>query len=233
MYGPVSFEMVSFSSEHPGFNGIGSARSLAKLAAVMAKKGRPLKAGRNHGQTLMSEEAWEKMHAGEKLNADHEIGGFRTLFTQGGVNHFIKGEDDIQAEKWFNYSHLGCYGWKGLGGSMMMWNPEHEIGFSYVPATMVWYTQGLGAHIQSVFTECFNKLNDIHSTDSDSSRVTRTDNPEKLLTMSDVVEAAMDAQKVKAKGLVDTGPNGNLKTSAQQVITKVLTNVSGEVIRHG
>ena len=52
---------------------------------------------------------------------------------------------------------------------MMMWNPEHEIGFSYVPATMVWYTQSLGAGIQSVFTECFNKLHDIQP-DSDSSQ---------------------------------------------------------------
>ena len=42
---------------------------------------------------------------------------------------------------------------------MMMWDPEHEIGFAYVPATVVWYTQALGAHVQSVFMECFNKLN--------------------------------------------------------------------------
>ena len=41
----------------------------------------------------------------------------------------------------------------------MMWEPEHEIGFAYVPATVVWYTQSLGAHVQSVFMECFNKLN--------------------------------------------------------------------------
>ena len=52
---------------------------------------------------------------------------------------------------------------------------------------------------------------------------------EKLLSMSDVVEAAMNAQNKKAKDIESRA----LKSSARQVIAKVLTNVSGEVIRHG
>lgn len=65
-------EMVG--SEHPGFNGVASARALAKLAAWMAKKGQALDGG---STALMSEQAWEQMHADAKLNADSEIGGFR------------------------------------------------------------------------------------------------------------------------------------------------------------
>ena len=114
---------------------------------------------------------------------------------------------------------------------MMMWHPEHEIGFSYVPATMVWYTQSLGAHIQSVFTECFNKINGIETAAAaaeDNKLSPAVD--EKLSSMSDVVEAAMNAQNKKAK---DIEGSSALKASARQVIAKVLTNVSGEVIRHG
>ena len=105
---------------------------------------------------------------------------------------------------------------------MMMWHPEHEIGFSYVPATMVWYTQSLGANVQSVFTECFNN---IHGKKTGVSMSV----DEKLLSMSEVVEAAMNAQNKKAKDIESRA----LKSSARQVIAKVLTNVSGEVIRHG
>ena len=107
----------------------------------------------------------------------------------------------------------------------MMWHPEHEIGFSYVPATMVWYTQSLGAHVQSVFTECFNN---IHGKKTETTGVSLSVD-EKLLSMSDVVEAAMNAQNKKAKDIESRA----LKSSARQVIAKVLTNVSGEVIRHG
>lgn len=45
----------------------------------------------------------------------HDPFFYRTNFTQGGINHFVKEDDDWQAEKWFKYSHLGYYGWKGLG----------------------------------------------------------------------------------------------------------------------
>ena len=66
-------EMVT--SEHPGFNGVASARALAKLAAWMANKGQSLDGGET--AALMSQETWEEMHADATVNADCEIGGFR------------------------------------------------------------------------------------------------------------------------------------------------------------
>ena len=68
-------EMVT--SEHPGFNGVASARALAKLAAWMANKGQSLDGGET--AALMSQETWEEMHADATVNADCEIGGFRYL----------------------------------------------------------------------------------------------------------------------------------------------------------
>ena len=111
---------------------------------------------------------------------------------------------------------------------MMMWHPEHDIGFAYVPATMVWYTQSLGAHVQSVFTECFNKINGIETAACEKVPVAACES--KLSSMSEVVEAAINAHNHKARG---TESSNALKSSARQVIAKVLTNVSGEVIRHG
>merc|ERR1712062_706314 len=34
-------------------------------------------------------------------------------------------------------AHNGFIGWDGLGGSMMKWNPEKHIAFSYVPNGML------------------------------------------------------------------------------------------------
>jgi hypothetical protein len=32
-----------------------------------------------------------------------------------------------------NLGREGFYGWFGVGGSVMQWNPELKIGFGYVP----------------------------------------------------------------------------------------------------
>ena len=145
-----SDEMVR--SEQPGVNGISNARNLAKLAAFMANK------GELEGQRLMSRETWEAMHAKEKLNSDTEIGGIRTLITQGGVNHFVSMEDDQEVEKWFKHGHIGFYGWKGFGGSVIQWNPDLDIGFAYVPGTVVWYNPNSAGNIQAEVTKCCNRL---------------------------------------------------------------------------
>ena len=55
-----------------------SARALAKLAAYMANK------GTFKGKQLLSEEAWNKMHAEPTFSA-HFLQNHRSFFTKGGV----------------------------------------------------------------------------------------------------------------------------------------------------
>jgi CubicO group peptidase (beta-lactamase class C family) len=36
----------------------------------------------------------------------------------------------------------GWYGWMGLGGSILQYNPEYKIGFGYVPTDLVFLDFG-------------------------------------------------------------------------------------------
>lgn len=38
--------------------------------------------------------------------------------------------------KGLNQNREGWFGWGGIGGSIMMFHPEHKIGFSYVPTDL-------------------------------------------------------------------------------------------------
>ena len=60
-----------------------------------------------------------------------------TTFTQGGVNKFIPvDEQRTGLDRAFNRGREGFYGWIGLGGSIFQWNPEHDIGFSFVSTSL-------------------------------------------------------------------------------------------------
>jgi CubicO group peptidase (beta-lactamase class C family) len=105
-----------------------SARGLAKLAAVMAARGRFAE------REVVSEAAWKAMHD-EPVEAF--MGFAPTAFTQGGVNRFREvGPNATTLERAFNTGREGFYGWMGLGGSIFQWHPGHEIGFAFVPTAL-------------------------------------------------------------------------------------------------
>ncbi len=105
-----------------------SARGLAKLAAVMAGRGRWAE------REVVSEAAWRAMH---DAPVEAFMGFAPTAFTQGGVNRFTEvGPHATALERAFNTGREGFYGWMGLGGSIFQWHPEHEIGFAFVPTAL-------------------------------------------------------------------------------------------------
>jgi CubicO group peptidase (beta-lactamase class C family) len=105
-----------------------SARGLAKVAAMMAARGRWAE------REIVSEAAWKSMH-GEPIEAF--MGFAPTSFTQGGVNRFREvGPNAKTLERAFNTGREGYFGWMGLGGSIFQWHPGHEIGFAFVPTSL-------------------------------------------------------------------------------------------------
>jgi CubicO group peptidase (beta-lactamase class C family) len=70
---------------------------------------------------FVSKEVLDKALVLQKTDLDNVIGANLT-FTAGGwgyVQHLI-------------VQNMSFYGWAGAGGSMMWWNYEHQIAFSYV-----------------------------------------------------------------------------------------------------
>ncbi len=105
-----------------------SARGLAKLAAVMAARGRWKE------REVVSEAGWKAMH---DAPVEAFMGFAPTAFTQGGVNRFREvGPNATTLERAFNTGREGYYGWMGLGGSIFQWHPGHEIGFAFVPTAL-------------------------------------------------------------------------------------------------
>ena len=115
--------------ETPSANTHANARSLAKVAAIMAS------GGELEGDRCLDKMGWSALH-------DHpvpaEMGNFMpTRFTQGGVDRFLPITDQSSMlEKAFNGGREGFYGWMGLGGSIFQWHPEHEIGLAFVPTSL-------------------------------------------------------------------------------------------------
>jgi len=114
--------------ETPSANTHSNARSLAKIAAMLAS------GGSFGGYRVLSEDACDAMHANTTA-ADMII--MPTSFSQGGVNAFMPtdvGSADL--ERALNDGREGFYGWMGFGGSIFQWHREHEIGFGYVPTAL-------------------------------------------------------------------------------------------------
>ena len=103
-----------------------SARSLARVASMMAQR------GMLDGQQFLTEDAWNALHA-EPVTSSM---GLRTTFTQGGVALFHLPPDAGVLDKGLNRGREGFYGWMGLGGSIFQWHPEKKIGFAFVPTTL-------------------------------------------------------------------------------------------------
>lgn len=129
-----------------------SAKGLAKLASVMATK----------GQGLMSESTWTTMHSKAELDVFGQMpnGVLRSNFTIGGLNSFQLPENPLNEmeDKFYSNRH-GFYGWFGLGGSIMQWNPELKIGFAFVPSMLniTDLSNHRGSVLQKLVTECCMK----------------------------------------------------------------------------
>ena len=105
-----------------------TARGLAKVAAVMAMR------GKWGDQQFVSDDAWQALH--DKPVVD-DMGFVTPSFTQGGLAAFGQTSDrPSRADRGLNYGREGFYGWMGLGGSIFQWHPEKEIGFAYVPTSL-------------------------------------------------------------------------------------------------
>ena len=150
-------------AEQPGANGIASARGLAKLAAFMANKGKLEGSGR-----LMTEATWDVMHDKEVTVPEEELGGFRTQFSQGGVNHFHNYFDDQPMEEKFKGGREGYIGWMGFGGSVCQYHTELKIGFGYAPLDFLYYDPAntTGASLQGEVVKCVKQLQAAPSTSS-------------------------------------------------------------------
>ncbi len=133
------------------------ARGLAKLAAIMANKGQPLKG--DERQPLISTETWEQMHGDPKHAFDAGLDTMGTHFTKGGVNQFKMPPNPTATEKRLNINREGFYGWFGLGGSIFQWDPELKIGFSFVPtkAFVIDLNNERGAVLQNIVQQCARK----------------------------------------------------------------------------
>ncbi|MFK7977587.1 MAG: serine hydrolase domain-containing protein [Halioglobus sp.] len=109
----------------PSANTKSSARTLAKIAAMMSA------GGKFGGKEYLNSVGWEAVH-GKSIPA--MMGGLMaTRFTQGGVNQFLPcSADSARLEREFQVGREGFFGWMGLGGSIFQWNPEKDIGFGFV-----------------------------------------------------------------------------------------------------
>ena len=101
-----SYSVVK-TGQIPSANGQCSARGIARVAAMLANR------GELNGVRVLSEEAWDEMHA-EPVDAEMHPTGDLTSFTQGGVNVFKHIEHGNMAlTKHNNECRVGFMGWMG------------------------------------------------------------------------------------------------------------------------
>jgi len=130
--------------ESSSVNGNCSARGLATIAAAMANK------GTFKGKTILSNAAWEDLHAEPKAARVFDLD---SNFTQGGVNKFE------EVDKSVTPGRDGYYGWLGYGGSIFQWHPQYKIGFGYTPTLLEWYSpmNEKGRLLQGEVLKCVEK----------------------------------------------------------------------------
>jgi len=119
-------------AEHPHGNMHASGRGLGKVAAAMAQ------GGSLDGVELLSSTGWNQLHGAPIVREDAYL-KCRTELTQGGVNIYNDYPGDNVFERMLNSGRRGFVGWHGFGGSVMMWHPEHKIGFGYTCTSLSWW----------------------------------------------------------------------------------------------
>lgn len=116
--GLVGFENGSdiISGESPSSNGFTNANSLGTVAACLANK------GKFNGFELISEKGLDQALGEATTEFDTCLCKVTTL-AQSGLGVFEVPELGISTK---------FYGWPGLGGSLVLFNPEYKFGFAYV-----------------------------------------------------------------------------------------------------
>jgi CubicO group peptidase (beta-lactamase class C family) len=130
-------------SESPSFSGITNSKTLATFAALMANN------GSLSGVTLISESTVRSAHEAQPWMQDHVVERNVTFSTGGfGLDLTFPGSNT----KWT--------GWGGIGGSMVFWNREKGLGFSYVMNSLS--HNGIGDarsfKLMQAFEECAEKM---------------------------------------------------------------------------
>jgi len=146
MYTTVGFDMdpsemfenfynsdVTRQGESPHSNMHASARGLAKLAAAMAN------GGTLNGQQILTPNGWSLLHANPIIRGDALWSMARTELTQGGVNMYNDYDDDTRGERIMKSGRHGYIGWKGVGGSVIQWHPQLNLGFGYACTFITWW----------------------------------------------------------------------------------------------
>ncbi len=131
-----------------------SARGLAKIAAMMANRGRWAE------RQIIGDAGWEALHA-EVVEGD--IGFGSTHFSQGGVNLHVPTDSSSNGfERALNVGREGFYGWMGFGGSIFQWHPGNEIGFCFVPTSLhsLDLVNERGKVYQAEVLRCVDRLKD-------------------------------------------------------------------------
>merc|ERR1711872_485516 len=96
---------------------------MAALASMMAN------GGVFQGSRILSSATMESFHADPK---EQDMIFNVNYFTKGGVG-FVQPPTVVERipDKLVPKGVDGCYGWYGLGGSVLLWHPELKIGFGF------------------------------------------------------------------------------------------------------
>eukprot|EP00095_Tigriopus_kingsejongensis_P008027 maker-scaffold630_size122347-snap-gene-0.10 protein:Tk08027 transcript:maker-scaffold630_size122347-snap-gene-0.10-mRNA-1 annotation:"esterase" len=142
-------------AEIPSCNGLCSARGFAKLAAIIANGG-----ALDSEPRLLQSATVDQMNGNGIVRPDAGLFGSKTCFTQGGVNHYRKDEDEPGAKAMGMIPREDYFGWMGLGGSVFQYQPQLNIGFGYVPTLLHWEDFGCGraARMQAMAVEIAKAL---------------------------------------------------------------------------
>lgn len=112
----------------------------------------------------MSEEAVENFH-GDPLTLPDWGMCMNMTCTNGGVYDMGVDLTGEGAKKSAGIAKLtndfeGFYGWIGMGGSILQWNPEMNISFAYAPSTMLDsdMLNSRGSRMQGLVKECVRKM---------------------------------------------------------------------------
>ena len=99
--------------------GISNAKNAAKIAAMMAR------GGQFENIDILSEKTMKEAISDVQIRMDSAGDSF-TAMSKGGFAEFEKFEILGEWKK-------GFFGWFGLGGSIIAFNPNEDIGFAFMP----------------------------------------------------------------------------------------------------
>ncbi|KAG2178951.1 hypothetical protein INT43_001798 [Umbelopsis isabellina] len=108
------YGLVARRYENPSTTGFTNARSIAKIASVMANRGQPTRAGE---PVLIPEETYELATKTDLYDFDLTL-RMHVPMTIGGFGNF-------------EVANTTFTGWIGAGGSSFYWNEELKLGFGY------------------------------------------------------------------------------------------------------